>query len=222
MKLLRGFLSACILLLAGCQLTPASPTVVPTGTATATTAPSPTVSVTPTAMIVCTPPPCWEDEAYHCPGECPGGCGTVCATRTPDPAASPTATIPPFAEICSLETPMPGAASMSVCTERENPRVGEAVQIAVELSGVERLDFVLVNGQNGDDYGTFTARARTGGRSATIANTGAHLVLERVQSDERRLYLTLRAQTAGEIAVNFQVIPTMPDVRASLVIRVEP
>lgn len=222
MKLLRGVLTVCILVLTGCQLATASPTVLPTGTATATTAPPPTVSVTPTAMIMCTPPPCWADEAYHCPGECPGGCGTVCATHTPDPAASPTPTIPPFAEICSLATPMPGAASMAVCADRENPRAGELVQIGVELSEIERSDFVLVSGQNTDDYGTFTARARTGGRSATIANTGAHLVLERVQSDERRLYLTLRAQSAGEIVVSFQVIPTEPDVHASIVIRVEP
>jgi glucose/arabinose dehydrogenase len=36
-------------------------------------------------MPVCTPPPCGEDESYHCPDECPGGCGTVCATHTPTP-----------------------------------------------------------------------------------------------------------------------------------------
>lgn len=38
-------------------------------------------------MKLCTPPPCGEDEAYHCPDECPGGCGTVCATHTPEPGA---------------------------------------------------------------------------------------------------------------------------------------
>ena len=32
--------------------------------------------------IVCTPPPCKEDEVYYCPGKCPGGCGTQCATPT--------------------------------------------------------------------------------------------------------------------------------------------
>jgi len=38
-----------------------------------------------TPIIMCTPPPCGDDEAYHCPDECPGGCGTTCATHTPAP-----------------------------------------------------------------------------------------------------------------------------------------
>lgn len=40
-------------------------------------------SVTP--IIMCTPPPCKQNELYYCPGNCPGGCGTQCATRTPTP-----------------------------------------------------------------------------------------------------------------------------------------
>jgi hypothetical protein len=53
--------------------------------------PTPTPTSTPTFPVVCTPPPCEEDEVYYCPGECPGGCGTVCATPTP----TNTPTLPP-------------------------------------------------------------------------------------------------------------------------------
>lgn len=65
-------------------------------TATATQG-SPAVMVTrqpATPMPVCTPPPCRDDEVYHCPGECPGGCGAQCATPTPAPA-DPTPVSPP-------------------------------------------------------------------------------------------------------------------------------
>jgi SdrD B-like domain len=44
---------------------------------------APADSVTP--IILCTPPPCKQNETYFCPGNCPGGCGTQCATRTPMP-----------------------------------------------------------------------------------------------------------------------------------------
>ena len=61
-----------------------------TNTSDTTVGPVPTltkVEVTrrATPMKVCTPPPCPEDETYHCPDECPGGCGLACATRTPAP-----------------------------------------------------------------------------------------------------------------------------------------
>jgi len=76
---------------AGCTLS--LPDKVPTPSATsalsgneATKTPILIRLETPTLFPMCTPPPCSEDEAYHCPGECPGGCGTVCATHTPDPA----------------------------------------------------------------------------------------------------------------------------------------
>jgi len=52
---------------------------------TKTPTPSPTQF-----LIWCTPPPCKDDEVYHCPGECPRGCGTQCATPTPIPTAAPT------------------------------------------------------------------------------------------------------------------------------------
>ncbi|HET89870.1 MAG TPA: hypothetical protein ENN99_03895, partial [Chloroflexi bacterium] len=64
-------------------------------TVLACNAPLPDVTETPTVttetpMVVCTPPPCSEDEVYYCPDECPGGCGTECATPTPgQPTASP-------------------------------------------------------------------------------------------------------------------------------------
>ena len=75
---------------AGCTLS--LPDKVPTPSATsafsgseATKTPIQIGPETPTLFPMCTPPPCNEDEAYHCPGECPGGCGTVCATHTPGP-----------------------------------------------------------------------------------------------------------------------------------------
>ncbi len=64
-------------------------TPLPTFSPPTKTVPSVTNEVsTPTAVattpiIQCTPPPCNENEAYHCPEECPGGCGTTCATHTP-------------------------------------------------------------------------------------------------------------------------------------------
>jgi hypothetical protein len=49
---------------------------------------SATPTGTPTAFVVCTPPPCaiGTSEAYTCrSGNCPGGCGTGCATYTSTP-----------------------------------------------------------------------------------------------------------------------------------------
>ena len=48
---------------------------------------APADSVTP--IILCTPPPCKQNETYACPSNCPGGCGTQCATRTPMPSVLP-------------------------------------------------------------------------------------------------------------------------------------
>ena len=48
---------------------------------------APADSVTP--IILCTPPPCKQNETYACPSNCPGGCGTQCATRTPMQSVSP-------------------------------------------------------------------------------------------------------------------------------------
>jgi len=64
-----------------------------------TAGPAPTltkveVTRSTTPMKVCTPPPCSENESYHCPDECPGGCGMVCATHTPAPSDDPSATAP--------------------------------------------------------------------------------------------------------------------------------
>jgi glucose/arabinose dehydrogenase len=44
---------------------------------------TPLADATDTPSPLCTPPPCKENESYHCPDECPGGCGTGCATHTP-------------------------------------------------------------------------------------------------------------------------------------------
>jgi len=209
-----AFFVICVSVLFGCQLVSNAPTPVPSLTTT------PTATEYP--RIMCTPPACWEDEQYHCPGDCPGGCGTVCATRTPDPAASPTPTIPPFAEVCALDDITPGSPGMALCADHEVARSGEMVQIAAEIRGLERLDFVYITGGNDDGMGDFSVRLRLGGHTATPVNNGAHLLLERAQSDGNRVYLLLRAQSAGRTTLNLQVIPTAPDVRAGIVIRVEP
>jgi YVTN family beta-propeller protein len=66
-------------------------------------------SHTPTPLIMCTPPPCKENEQYYCPGECPTGCGTTCATHTPSPdefsQSSDGAFLPALAP---LAAPFPG------------------------------------------------------------------------------------------------------------------
>lgn len=121
-----------------------------------------------------------------------------------------------------LNTPAPGLPGMALCTDHESARVGEMIQIAAEIAGLERLDFLYIIGQNSDGVGDFSARLRLGGHIATPVNSDAHLVLEHVQSDGNRVYLLLRAQSAGMTTVNLQVIPTVPDVRAGIVIRVEP
>jgi hypothetical protein len=60
---------------------------------------TPTATAIDGPTVMCTPPPCDEDEAYHCPDECPGGCGTVCATFTPGPCVDPD---PAFADILAV------------------------------------------------------------------------------------------------------------------------
>ena len=208
------FAVICGFVLFGCQLVTSTPTPIPDSIATPT--------ATEFLRIMCTPPACWEDEQYHCPDECPGGCGTVCATRTPDPAASPTPAIPSFAEICALDATTPGMPAMALCADRESARVGEMVQIAAEFRGLERLEFLRITGTNSDGMGDFSARLRLGGHTATPVNNGAHLVVERAQSDGNRVYLLLRAQSVGLTSVSLQVIPTSPDVQAGIAIRVEP
>ncbi len=82
------FISGCIVLSSSLTPTPLapfeSPTFTPFEVAALDHTPTP-ISETP--MIMCTPPPCEDGEAFHCPGDCPGGCGTTCATHTPAPPA---------------------------------------------------------------------------------------------------------------------------------------
>ncbi|MBC8506101.1 MAG: PQQ-dependent sugar dehydrogenase [Anaerolineales bacterium] len=77
-------LTACIALASGATSTPLPTFAPPTFTpfeAQALEYTSTPFSETP--IIMCTPPPCGDNEAYHCPNVCPGGCGTTCATHTP-------------------------------------------------------------------------------------------------------------------------------------------
>ncbi len=79
-------LTACIALASGVTPTPLPPFTPLTFTpfeAQALDHTSTPFAETP--VIMCTPPPCGEHEAYHCPDDCPGGCGTTCATHTPSP-----------------------------------------------------------------------------------------------------------------------------------------
>lgn len=117
----------------------------------------PPVTLTPTEgpIIMCSPPACFEDEVFSCPGKCPGGCGTICATRTPDPQASPTPTIPPFASICALPTALanPPAPGMAVCAGPAGVHVGDTVLVAVEVTGLESLDYIDIAGDDVDGAG---------------------------------------------------------------------
>lgn len=70
------------------------------GTSTTTmscnTQPCPTNTPIPTAtpIIMCTPPPCNNNEIYYCRGTCPGGCGTICVTGTPTITLTPCTPLP--------------------------------------------------------------------------------------------------------------------------------
>lgn len=176
-------------------------------------------------IIMCTAPACWEDEVYSCEGYCPGGCGTRCATPTPDPRASPTPTIPPFASICVMPTAVPGtpAPGMAVCAGPESVHVGNTVQVAAEITGLERLDSIAIAGFDMDRTASyFTALARTGGHTATPIYIGAHLRPERIQSDGNRLLLILTAVSAGSVKIDFKLVPTIPETLASITVTVLP
>ena len=97
---------------------------------------------------------------------------------TPDPLASPTPTIPPFASICKMPTVAPGtpAPGMAVCSGPESVHVGDTVQVAVEITGLERLDYISIDGFDMDETaGYFAAQARTGGHTTTPVYVGSHL-----------------------------------------------
>ena len=188
------------------------------------------ISATPTPtegpQVCCTAPACWEDEVYSCQGSCPCGCGTFCATITPDPLASPTPTIPPFSSICTLPTVNPGTQKpyMVACAGSNRLHVGETVQVAVQITGLQYSDYILVQGKDTsiDFPGSFTAKARIGNHPAKPVNSGSHLSLDRVQSDDDRIFLILTAQSAGVVEISFQVIPTYPDIQTSLTVSVLP
>ena len=212
------FLAIVLLLLAGCAA--ASPPILtapPTLTPTATEGP----------IVMCTAPACWEDEVFSCRGKCPGGCGTFCATRTPDPQASPTPTIPPFDSICALPalpavpqgTPVP---DMAVCSSSDSVHVGDTLQVAVRITGVTYMDFVLINGKNVNISGDCSVRARTGGHTSIPVYGGANLRPVRVQSEDDRIFLLLKAIAAGPIEISFRVVPTFPAVSTSLTVTVLP
>ena len=79
-------ISACSVLPGKDTHTPLPPFAPPTFTPMEALSSNQTsTSFSDTLVIQCTPPPCQEDEAYHCPDDCPGGCGTTCATHTPSP-----------------------------------------------------------------------------------------------------------------------------------------
>lgn len=215
---LPGFLAAGLLLLAACGNGSATP--VPLTDIPSVAIDTSALTVTPSPMIVCTPPGCWEDEVFHCPGECPGGCGTVCATRTPDALAAPTPTMPSFASLCVLPTAVSDAAEIVSCADRENVRVGETVQVAVEIRNLQYSDYVRISGANTDGGGGFSARIRTGQHQATPLNEGAHLILERVQTNGDHLFLFLKAVSIGPVTISFQVIPTTPDLRTTVSVNV--
>jgi hypothetical protein len=188
-------------------------------------APPPTPTSTEGPIIMCTAPACWEDEVYSCPRKCPGGCGTVCSTRTPDPQASPTPTIPPFASICALPTAAAGTPGprMAVCVGPDSVHVGDTALVAVEISGLERSDYINIAGDDEDGVGGyFTARVRSGGHTAIPIYVGARLRPDRIQSDGNRLLLTLKAVAAGPVKIDFKVVPTMPNIQASITITVLP
>jgi len=79
----------CTLAFAASSCTAAN--IVDSGADFLTETPTPVLIIpTITAMPLCTPPPCGENEAYFCRGECPGDCGTTCATHTPPPLSEDT------------------------------------------------------------------------------------------------------------------------------------
>jgi hypothetical protein len=185
----------------------------------------PTSTPTGGPVIMCTAPACWEDEVYSCEDYCPGGCGTRCATPTPDPRASPTPTIPPFASICVMPTAVPGtpAPGMALCTAPESVHVGDTVQVAAEINSLERPDSISITGFDMDGAaGYFTARARTGGHTATALYVGSHPRPERIQSDGNRLLLIFTAVSAGPVKIDFKLVPTMPETLVSITITVLP
>ena len=185
------------------------------------TRPTATLPPTEAPMIMCTAPYCWEDEVFTCPGKCPGGCGTTCSTRTPDPAASPTPTIPSFDQVCDLpaDTPTPG---MTLCASSTSVRVGETVQVAAVINSQAHIDFVDFTGTDVNGTNSFSARIRLGGHPATAINGGARLAPLSIQTEDNRIFIVLKAESAGEIKLSFRVIPTSPDIQASLAIDVEP
>lgn len=79
------FFSIVSLLMACSIISQIEPTPFPTFSAPTFTAMETPLAEATTPVIQCTPPPCGENETYHCPDECPGGCGTTCATLTPSP-----------------------------------------------------------------------------------------------------------------------------------------
>jgi hypothetical protein len=217
-RMLALLLAACLLLQAGCSAVPV-PTLV-LATLTSTSIPTPTEG----PIIQCTPPLCWEDEVFSCPGKCPGGCGTICSTSTPDPHASPTPTFPPLSDVCALPTPDPAQTGprMSLCPSAYEVPLGGVIQVALMLTGLEHLDFVSITGQNADNLGNFYARARTGDHFPALYNSGAHLSLEVIQTHNDQMFLLLQAVSPGVVKIDFHVIPASPDVQSSITLTVQP
>jgi hypothetical protein len=220
-NIIAAMLAVCLLGLAGCS--PASPP--PTSSPVAPTLlPSP--SVTPThemPQVQCTAPWCWEDADLHCPGTCPGGCGTTCATRTPDPRASPTPTIPPPADICTFPTPAadPSVPHIDLCASALKVHPGDKFQLVADLTPPNWVDYVAITLQDVDGPGNIAIMARLGDHLPVWHTQSAYVDLEIVQTHNHQIYLLLSAKSPGAVKIDFLVVPTSPDIRASITITVE-
>ena len=219
-KLFTILIFICLLAGTGCSslLQPA------TSSPTLETLPISTVTPTiETPIIYCTPPFCWEDEVFHCPGKCPGGCGTTCATRTPDPLASPTPTFPPPTSICTFPPPAAGQFELRIdlCASAVQVHTGDTIQLAAAVSEQAQVSFIDVTGKDADGSGFFSVRTRPGDHQPVFYNSNAHLDLVMLQTHNHQIYALLNAKSPGAIKIEFQVIPTVPDLRASITIIVE-
>lgn len=183
-------------------VTPSLPDVGPTWPAT----PSP----------LCTPPACWNNESYVCPGTCPGGCGTTCATHTPNPQASAT---PVFPEPPCERTAPGGFATPSLqaalftCAPSADLPTGATWQVwgtALNLTNpTYNIDVVNASG-------AVVAQARLAPPDRTrmmFAEPGLAFVA--LYARDNQLYVALQADTPGTYTLLLSVISADFSARAS-------
>jgi hypothetical protein len=205
--LLLIFMAACRAL---GPLSQAAVTSVPVST---TAAPSATIPSTlpETPMVQCTPPACWNDEAYFCPKACPGGCGTTCATRTPDPNASPTPPFPVVTFQCSAPTPGPAAGtSLSACIGAREVKVGDSFSISAEVGQAGPAEFLLRATDLGERVGSIYLKAKNISRTQMMDNSSNFLSLLSIRASETRFEAAFKAISPGQLEVSIIAVPPYP------------